>query len=473
MQIQMNTQSVVTTERPNRNNKFSNSTDFSSVFKRQQNEREISSRTKNSIHEDSKKSVECAKNSTEQVADRQTTENQVNDNPTADNQVNDKQSPDEVKNNPNEELVEEKAEEISVETCDEIEVYANQHTVLNLELLLTELEKLLGSSVKDESIKESIDEIKLLLGESNKATEADLIALNNQLSKLLEEIVAITDMYNLFIGTEDVFSTNTSGEEKFNQIIKELELLLQKINKSPNNEKNDSHVIKAEGIENTETNETLKKVQDLLNIDKIEVVVTNEKSKSSSNAKEENSTTLSEVNQDEKSLVNASVLRDKPSVFTKVDFDTQEKTSALELKKVISQIVEKVHVSIANNKNEMLIKLTPERLGNVAVNIIVEKGIVRATLYAENYQVREMLESNIEQLRTTLIEKGLSIESLDVSVGQYQEQFNRFRQSAYGRKNGKNERNSQIDAMHQSTTYDDNMTNHNPYIKPTQFEMLA
>ena len=121
----------------------------------------------------------------------------------------------------------------------------------------------------------------------------------------------------------------------------------------------------------------------------------------------------------------------------------------------------------------MLIKLTPERLGNVSVNITVEKGLVNATLYAENYQVKEMLENNLDQLRTILIEKGLGIESLNVSVGQHQEQLNKFRHSAFNQSGKKNNKNAGVDVIHQSTIYDDNMINHNPYIKATQFDMLA
>ncbi len=378
-----------------------------------------------------------------------------------------------VEKNTNDELVEIDSEEISVDSCDEVAVCASQHTVLNLEVLLTRLEELLGSSVEIKDIKGAIVEMKLLLEGSSRETKTDLITLKNQLGKLLELIEANIDTTKLFIAAEDILSVDLSGTEKFNQAVKELDMLFQKLSKSLNTEKINPYMVKPQIIENVKAYEMLKQYQNIESTEKIEVLMTNEKTKVNSSAEKENSTTSSGTNQDVNIAIDNSILRDKSTIFTKVDLDTQKNSSTLETKKILEQIVEKVHVNITNNKNEMLIKLTPERLGNVSVNITVEKGLVNATLYAENFQVKEMLENNLEQLRTILIEKGLGIESLNVSVGQYQEQLNKFRHSAFNQSSKKNEKNAGLDVIHQSTIYDDNMINHNPYIKATQFDMLA
>ncbi|MCD5410646.1 MAG: flagellar hook-length control protein FliK [Clostridiales bacterium] len=472
MQMQMNSINLLRVENHSIKNNYvtavkrtnmDGSSEFSNVFRQEQNEtNRISKENKDRIAEGSEISLKQEEKAVEQVIN-----NLSDDDPQLV----------EVGKNTNDELLEVDSEEISLDSCDEVAVCASQHTILNLELLLTRLEELLGNSVEIKDIKGAIVEMKLLLKGSSRETETDLITLKNQLAKLLELIEANIDTTKLFTAAEDVLSvdlsSDLSGTEKFNQAVKELDMLFQKLSESLNTERINPHMVKPQVVENVKADEMLKHYQNLESTEKIEVLVTNEQTKVSGSDEKENSTTSNNTNQDENIVIDNSILRDKSTIFTKVDLDTQKNSSTLETKQILEQIVEKVHVNITNNKNEMLIKLTPERLGNVSVNITVEKGLVNATLYAENYQVKEMLENNLDQLRTILIEKGLGIESLNVSVGQHQEQLNKFRHSAFNQSGKKNNKNAGVDVIHQSTIYDDNMINHNPYIKATQFDMLA
>lgn len=472
MQMQMNSINLLRVENHSIKNNYvtavkrtnmDGSSEFSNVFRQEQNEtNRISKENKDRIAEGSEISLKQEEKAVEQV---------INDLSDDDPQLV------EVEKNTNDELLEVDSEEISLDSCDEVAVCASQHTILNLELLLTRLEELLGNSVEIKDIKGAIVEMKLLLEGSSRETETDLITLKNQLGKLLELIEANIDTTKLFTAAEDVLSvdlsSDLSGTEKFNQAVKELDMLFQKLSESLNTERINPHMVKPQVVENVKADEMLKHYQNLESTEKIEVLVTNEQTKVSGSDEKENSTTSNNTKQDENIVIDNSILRDKSTIFTKVDLDTQKNSSTLETKQILEQIVEKVHVNITNNKNEMLIKLTPERLGNVSVNITVEKGLVNATLYAENYQVKEMLENNLDQLRTILIEKGLGIESLNVSVGQHQEQLNKFRHSAFNQSGKKNNKNAGVDVIHQSTIYDDNMINHNPYIKATQFDMLA
>lgn len=472
MQMQMNSINLLRVENHSIKNNYvtavkrtnmDGSSEFSNVFRQEQNEtNRISKENKDRIAEGSEISLKQEEKAVEQVIN-----NLSDDDPQLV----------EVEKNTNDELLEVDSEEISLDSCDEVAVCASQHAILNLELLLTRLEELLGNSVEIKDIKGAIVEMKLLLKGSSRETETDLITLKNQLAKLLELIEANIDTTKLFTAAEDVLSvdlsSDLSGTEKFNQAVKELDMLFQKLSESLNTERINPHMVKPQVVENVKADEMLKHYQNLESTEKIEVLVTNEQTKVSGSDEKENSTTSNNTNQDENIVIDNSILRDKSTIFTKVDLDTQKNSSTLETKQILEQIVEKVHVNITNNKNEMLIKLTPERLGNVSVNITVEKGLVNATLYAENYQVKEMLENNLDQLRTILIEKGLGIESLNVSVGQHQEQLNKFRHSAFNQSGKKNNKNAGVDVIHQSTIYDDNMINHNPYIKATQFDMLA
>lgn len=62
-------------------------------------------------------------------------------------------------------------------------------------------------------------------------------------------------------------------------------------------------------------------------------------------------------------------------------------------------------------------QLHPENLGPVTVRLMVNDGIVRATLAAQDASVKNVLQTNLDQLRTRLAEQGLRVEQIQVTVG--------------------------------------------------------
>lgn len=479
MQIQMNTLDLMAARKPNSKSGFDITNDFSSSFRQQQREvQEIYKVSKDRKEENLSRCI--AQNET---AGEQSKRNEIDENHQTALSESVSEEGQEVKETKETKEIEdtketkdtnetEKTKDANVENCQEVNICANQQTVANLQTIMTQLEEMLGLDVEPAKIKEILTEMELLLGEVGVNNETDE-AVSKQLKEMIKLVLDSIQKQITSIENKAVFSGDIKNElEAFNQIIEELDVFIQKFNKSFNN----TSALKAEVVETSETheiNEMAKTLENGDNDDKIEISVTKDKNSVSANTEKENTPRFNDISQEETTQNSAAILRNKPNVFSKVDFDVQEKSSTLEMKKAFNQVIEKIHVNIASNKNEILIKLAPERLGNVAVNITVEKGLVNATLYAENYQVKEMLENNLEQLRTILIEKGLGVESLNVSVGQYQEQLNRFKHSAYSQNNKQNEGKLQANATQQTTMYGDNMTNNNPYIKTTQFEMLA
>lgn len=61
------------------------------------------------------------------------------------------------------------------------------------------------------------------------------------------------------------------------------------------------------------------------------------------------------------------------------------------------------------------IRLRPEALGRVDVDLNVKDGAVRASLSAENETARELLFENLDRLRSLLEQRGLRVESLEVT----------------------------------------------------------
>jgi len=84
---------------------------------------------------------------------------------------------------------------------------------------------------------------------------------------------------------------------------------------------------------------------------------------------------------------------------------------------IIKQVSEKVDVNLFEDRSEMIIKLKPDHLGKVTVEIAVENGNVTAKFLAESEKVKEILESNMQDLKDHLAKQGMVVQDLSVSVG--------------------------------------------------------
>ncbi|MDE6357486.1 MAG: flagellar hook-length control protein FliK, partial [Eubacteriales bacterium] len=76
---------------------------------------------------------------------------------------------------------------------------------------------------------------------------------------------------------------------------------------------------------------------------------------------------------------------------------------------------------------EVKILLRPEHLGEVSLKISTHNGVVTAQFIAESQKVKEIIESNFNQLKDMLNEQGIDVGGLEVNVSDKgQEQFNQF-----------------------------------------------
>ena len=84
---------------------------------------------------------------------------------------------------------------------------------------------------------------------------------------------------------------------------------------------------------------------------------------------------------------------------------------------IIKQIVEKVNLSSNKEHNEITIKLKPEILGHIRLNISTENHHVAIKVTADSSMVKEILENNLHHLKSGFVNHGLEIGSFDVMVG--------------------------------------------------------
>ncbi len=86
---------------------------------------------------------------------------------------------------------------------------------------------------------------------------------------------------------------------------------------------------------------------------------------------------------------------------------------------VFAQIVEKAKVSLDHGNGEMEVNLKPDHLGKLHLKVSVENQLVTAKFVAESQQVKEIIETNLNQLRRNLQDNGIQVDQLMVSVGQH------------------------------------------------------
>ena len=86
------------------------------------------------------------------------------------------------------------------------------------------------------------------------------------------------------------------------------------------------------------------------------------------------------------------------------------------MSQTLDQIVQKAVLSLHNGQHEIELHLKPDYLGHIRMQIVSEGHQVAIKIAAEFPFVKDMLESNLHQLRADLQAQGLNIDELEVSV---------------------------------------------------------
>jgi flagellar hook-length control protein FliK len=71
---------------------------------------------------------------------------------------------------------------------------------------------------------------------------------------------------------------------------------------------------------------------------------------------------------------------------------------------------------VKNDQGEIRIDLKPEFLGNVRLQIVTDNQQVTVRILTELPMVRDMIEGNIQQLKSDLQQQGLQVQRVEVAV---------------------------------------------------------
>ncbi len=83
---------------------------------------------------------------------------------------------------------------------------------------------------------------------------------------------------------------------------------------------------------------------------------------------------------------------------------------------VMKQVVEKAMLNLKNGQSSIRISLKPETLGHLKMQITTENNQVMVKILTEVPMVKDIIESNLSQLKADFQNQGLEIEKFDVSV---------------------------------------------------------
>lgn len=84
---------------------------------------------------------------------------------------------------------------------------------------------------------------------------------------------------------------------------------------------------------------------------------------------------------------------------------------------IIKQIVNKMKLTLDDYKQELEIKLKPDLLGKLILKMELKDGILNAKLLVDNYRTKELVESNLAQLKEQIKEIGIDIRTFEVFIG--------------------------------------------------------
>ncbi len=92
----------------------------------------------------------------------------------------------------------------------------------------------------------------------------------------------------------------------------------------------------------------------------------------------------------------------------------------------VNELINRSRVVMQDRQNGTLtLKMYPERLGNVSINLGLENGTLSGRFLVESQEAKDALLSNMQQLRERLEEEGISFGSFEVSVRDNSSRFGR------------------------------------------------
>lgn len=324
---------------------------------------------------------------------------------------------------------------------------------------MSETEKDNEKNVNDE-LDEQVKE------EDNQAKDAIIINQEVKCSDVLNELISkkIQNVTNTNIDTEisnQNIKDKQDGIEEVDKLIKNPEESLlenltrldsqnKKIKGLKENFSEEAQVQVIEGKEDIKSANNQNK--DILNLENLLMKV---------NEKQEKITKIDKLVQKDISnnlnldSYNIKSIKYESGIGSKLNHDFKGSMSQIIKDKidVISQIANKKAMEQLKNSGMIEIKLEPESLGKMTVRVITENGVLSASIMTDNERSKAIIESNMQQLKESMINQGINITSIDVNISDSQENLKRHMNFM----DSKNNRNKSIEKIEEDLVEDNEL----------------
>lgn len=100
-----------------------------------------------------------------------------------------------------------------------------------------------------------------------------------------------------------------------------------------------------------------------------------------------------------------------------------ENISIPEFKEIVTDLVDKIKLTINPSNTSVELVLNPESLGSVHVVVATKNGVLTAQLNVENHIAKEALESSLQMLKESFEGQGLKVEKVEVTIGNYTSEY--------------------------------------------------
>ncbi len=104
----------------------------------------------------------------------------------------------------------------------------------------------------------------------------------------------------------------------------------------------------------------------------------------------------------------------------------QEEPKEISKNDILAQINNKMQAKNINGQQRITLQLTPESLGKITIELSKGKDGLQAKMLTDNAQVRDMLEKNIDGLKSTLASQGVTVNNVSVKVASAGETASEF-----------------------------------------------
>lgn len=154
--------------------------------------------------------------------------------------------------------------------------------------------------------------------------------------------------------------------------------------------------------------------------EKVHVSLEKEADDNMNNSSSENEFLKDEGQETSHTSVMEQVMNSMSNVKAQFAENIQDKVQLTQqMQEIFEQVVEQVKVTVTADTSEMEVQLNPEHLGKVNLTVVAKEGHITAQFVTENEVTRQALEGQIQQLRETLVEQGLKVDEVEVSVSDF------------------------------------------------------